>query len=93
MGPTFDPAVVEVLEAFGRRFGPGPVQAAPADEVLQGLTSLMHDRVRARQILTQLASVGLLEAVEPGDEETLGMYGLTQLGWARSEERNREEED
>jgi hypothetical protein len=93
MGPTFDPTVVDVLEAFGRRFGPDSTEAAPADEVLHGLTSLIHDRPRALQILKQLASVGLLKEVEPGGDETLGTYALTRLGRARIEERKKEEED
>ncbi len=76
MGPAFDPAIGEVLEAFGRHFGPDSVEVASADEVLQGLTPLIRDRARTRQILKQLASVGLLKELEPGTDETLGTYAL-----------------
>jgi hypothetical protein len=45
MGPRFDPAVVEVLEAFGRRLASGSDEAVPAREVLKS-TSLEPDGTR-----------------------------------------------
>jgi hypothetical protein len=93
VGPTFDPVVVDVLEAFGRRAAPNSAQAIPAEDVVHGLPSLRHDRPRAREILTQLASGGLLDPVAPGGRETLGTYSLTGLGWARIEQRKRAKQD
>ena len=92
MGPRFDPAVVEVLEAFGRRLPSGSDEAVPAREVLK-TTSLEPDGTRAREILKQLVSDGLLAESEPGGRETSGTYGLTRLGRARIEQRKQKEED
>jgi predicted transcriptional regulator len=91
MGPRFDPAVVEVLEAFGR-FPSGSENAIPAREVLQ-TTSLQPDGARAGEILRQLVSEGLLVESEPGGRETSGTYSLTSLGRSRIEQRKRKEED
>ena len=90
MGPRFDPAVVEVLEAFGRR--PASENAVPAREVLK-TTSLEPDGARAREILKQLVSEGLLVESEPGGRETSGTYSLTSLGLSRIEQRKKKEED
>jgi len=87
MGPRFDPAVVEVLEAFGRRLS--SENAISAREVLK-TTSLEPDGARAREILKQLVSDGLL--VE-GGRETSGTYSLTGLGRSRIEQRKKKEED
>ncbi len=92
MRPRFDPAVVEVLEAFGRRLASGSVDAVPASEVLK-TTSLEPDGTRAREILKQLVSDGLLAESEPGGRETSGMYSLTRLGRSRIEQRKQKEED
>jgi len=92
MGPRFDPAVVEVLEAFGRRLAPGSGNAIPAREVLKA-TSLEPDGARAREILKQLVSEGLLIESEPGGRETSGTYSLTSLGRSRIEQRKKKEED
>ena len=92
MGPRFDPAVVEVLEAFGRRLASGSDEGVPAREVLK-TTSLEPDGTRAREILKQLVSDGLLAESEPGGRETSGTYALTRLGWARIEQRKQKEED
>jgi predicted transcriptional regulator len=91
MGPRFDPAVVEVLEAFGR-FASGSENAIPASEVLK-TTSLEPDGARAREILRQLMSEGLLVESGPGGRETSGSYSLTGLGRSRIEQRKRKEED
>ena len=90
MGPRFDPAVVEVLEAFGRR--PASENAVPARVVLKA-TSLEPDGARAREILKQLVSEGLLVESEPGGRETSGTYSLTGLGRSRIEQRKTKEED
>jgi hypothetical protein len=92
MGPKFDPAVVEVLEAFGRRLASGSAEAVPAEEVLK-TTSLEPDGSRAREILRQLVSDGLLVESEPGGRETSGTYSLTSLGRSRIEQRKRKDED
>jgi hypothetical protein len=92
MGPRFDPAVVEVLEAFGRRLPSGSENAIPAREALK-TTSLEPDGARAREILKQLVSEGLLVESEPGGRETSGTYSLTSLGRSRIEQRKRKEED
>jgi hypothetical protein len=92
MGPKFDPAVVEVLEAFGRRVASGSGEAVPAQEVLK-TTSLEPAGMRAREILRQLVSDGLLVESEPGGRETSGTYSLTNLGRSRIEQRKRKEED
>ena len=92
MGPRFDPAVVEVLEAFGRRLPSGYENAIPAREVLK-TTSLEPDGARAREILKQLVSEGLLVESEPGGRETSGTYSLTSLGRSRIEQRKKKEED
>jgi predicted transcriptional regulator len=91
MGPRFDPAVVEVLEAFGR-LPSGSENAVPAKEVLKA-TSLEPDGARAREILKQLVSEGLLVESEPGGRETSGTYSLTSLGRSRIEQRKKKEED
>lgn len=91
MGPRFDPAVVEVLEAFGRRLASGS-GAVPAEEVLK-TTSLEPDGTRAREILKQLVSDGLLAESEPTGRETSGTYSLTRLGRSRIEQRKRKEEE
>jgi predicted transcriptional regulator len=91
MGPRFDPAVVEVLEAFGR-FASGSESAIPAKEVLK-TTSLEPDGARAREILRQLVSEGLLVESGPGGRETSGTYSLTSLGRSRIEQRKQKEED
>jgi predicted transcriptional regulator len=91
MGPRFDPGVVEVLEAFGR-LAPGSENAVPAREVLKA-TSLEPDGARAREILKQLVSEGLLAESEPGGRETSGTYSLTSLGRSRIEQRKKKEED
>jgi len=91
MGPRFDPAVVEVLEAFGR-FASGSENAIPAREVFK-TTSLEPDGARARDILKQLVSEGLLVESEPSGRETSGAYSLTGLGRSRIEQRKRKEED
>ncbi|HEX9299156.1 MAG TPA: hypothetical protein VF968_03395 [Actinomycetota bacterium] len=93
MEPKFDPAVVEVLEAFGRRLASGSEDAVPADEVLAELSSLEDDRSRARVILKQLVSAGLLEERTPPGETTAGTYSLTRLAWARIEQRKRPDDD
>jgi predicted transcriptional regulator len=90
MGPRFDPAVVEVLEAFGRRLASD--NAISAREVLK-TTSLEPDGARAREILKQLVSEGLLVESEPGGRETSGTYSLTSLGRSRIEQRKKKEED
>jgi predicted transcriptional regulator len=90
MGPRFDPAVVEVLEAFGRRLP--SENAISAREVLK-TTSLEPDGARAREILKQLVSEGLLAESEPGGRETSGTYSLTGLGRSRIEQRKKKEED
>jgi predicted transcriptional regulator len=90
MGPRFDPAVVEVLEAFGRRLP--SENAISAREVLK-TTSLEPDGARAREILKQLVSEGLLVESEPGGRETSGTYSLTGLGRSRIEQRKKKEED
>ena len=90
MGPRFDPAVVEVLEAFGRRLP--SENAISAREVLK-TTSLEPDGARAREILKQLVTEGLLVESEPGGRETSGTYSLTGLGRSRIEQRKRKEED
>jgi predicted transcriptional regulator len=92
MGPRFDPAVVEVLEAFGRRLPSGYENAIPAREVLK-TTSLEPDGARAREILKQLVSEGLLVESAPGGRETSGTYSLTGLGRSRIEQRKKKEED
>ena len=92
MGPRFDPAVVEVLEAFGQRLPSGSEGAIPAREVLKS-TSLEPDGARAREILKQLVSEGLLVESGPGGRETSGNYSLTGLGRSRIEQRKRKEED
>jgi len=91
MGPRFDPAVVEVLEAFGR-LASGSENAVPAREVLK-TTSLEPDGARAREVLKQLVSEGLLAESEPGGRETSGTYSLTSLGRSRIEQRKKKEED
>jgi hypothetical protein len=91
MGPRFDPAVVEVLEAFGR-FASGSENPIPAREALKS-TSLEPDGARAREILKQLVSEGLLVESGPGGRETAGTYSLTGLGRSRIEQRKRKEED
>ena len=91
MGPRFDPAVVEVLEAFGH-LASGSENAVPAREVLK-TTSLEPDGARAREILKQLVSEGLLAESEPGGRETSGTYSLTSLGRSRIEQRKKKEED
>jgi predicted transcriptional regulator len=90
MGPRFDPAVVEVLEAYGRRLP--SEDAIPAREVLKA-TSLEPEGARAREILKQLVSEGLLAESEPGGRETSGTYSLTGLGRSRIEQRKKKEED
>jgi DNA-binding PadR family transcriptional regulator len=90
MGPRFDPAVVEVLEAFGRRLP--SENAISAREVLK-TTSLEPDGARAREILKQLVSEGLLAESEPGGRETSGTYSLTGLGRSRIEQRKKKEQD
>jgi DNA-binding PadR family transcriptional regulator len=92
MGPRFDPAVVEVLEAFGQRLLSGSESAISAREVLK-TTSLEPDGARAREILKQLVSEGLLAESGPGGRETSGTYSLTSLGRSRIEQRKRKEED
>jgi hypothetical protein len=92
MGPRFDPAVVEVLEAFGRRLPSVGENAIPAREVLES-TSVEPDGARAREILRQLVSEGLLVESVPGGRETSGTYSLTSLGRSRIEQRKRKEED
>ena len=92
MGPRFDPAVVEVLEAFGQRLPSASEIAIPAREVLK-TTSLEPDGARAREILKQLVSEGLLVESEPGGRETSGTYSLTSLGRSRIEQRKKKEED
>lgn len=92
MGPRFDPAVVEVLEAFGQRLSSASESAIPAREVLKA-TSLEPEGVRAREILKQLVSEGLLVESGPGGRETSGAYSLTSLGRSRIEQRKRKEED
>ena len=92
MGPRFDPAVVEVLEAFGQRLSSGSENAIPAKEVLK-TTSLEPDGVQAREILKQLVTEGLLVENEPGGRETSGTYSLTSLGRSRIDQRKRKEED
>jgi predicted transcriptional regulator len=92
MGPRFDPAVVEVLEAFGRRLASGAMEAVPAEEVLK-TTSLEPDGKRAREILKQLVSDGLLTESEPGGREISGTYSLTRLGRSRIDQRKQKEED
>lgn len=91
MGPRFDPAVVEVLEAFGR-LASGSESAIPSREVLKA-TSVEPEGARARGILRQLVSEGLLVESEPGGRETSGTYSLTSLGRSRIEQRKRKEED
>jgi predicted transcriptional regulator len=90
MGPRFDPAVVEVLEAFGRRLP--SENAISASEVLKA-TSLEPDGARAREIRKQLVSEGLLVESAPGGRETSGTYSLTGLGRSRIEQRKKKEED
>jgi predicted transcriptional regulator len=90
MGPRFDPAVVEVLEAFGRRLP--SENAISAREVLK-TTFLEPDGARAREILKQLVSEGLLVESAPGGRETSGTYSLTGLGRSRIEQRKKKEED
>jgi len=90
MGPRFDPAVVEVLEAFGRRLP--SENAISAREVLK-TTSLEPDGARAREIVKQLVSEGLLVESAPGGRETSGTYSLTGLGRSRIEQRKKKEED
>jgi predicted transcriptional regulator len=91
MGPRFDPAVVEVLEAFGR-LASGSENAVPARDVLKA-TSLEPDGARAREVLKQLVSEGLLAESAPGGRETSGTYSLTSLGRSRIEQRKKKEED
>ncbi|TMK34799.1 MAG: hypothetical protein E6G58_10805 [Actinobacteria bacterium] len=93
MEPKFDPAVVEVLEAFGRRLAAGSPDAVPADEILARLPALEQDRSRSRVILKQLVSEGLLEERTPAAETTAGTYALTRLGRARIEQRRRPDDD
>jgi len=93
MEPKFDPAVVEVLEAFGRRLMAGSSDGVSADDTLAGLPALYQDRSRARVILKQLVSEGLLEERTPAAETTAGTYALTPLGRARIEQRNRPDDD
>jgi predicted transcriptional regulator len=90
MGPRFDPAVVEVLEAYGRRLP--SEDAIPAREVLKA-TSLEPEGARAREFLKQLVSEGLLAESEPGGRETSGTYSLTSLGRSRIQQRKKKEED
>jgi hypothetical protein len=91
MGPRFDPAVVEVLEAFGR-LASGSENAIPAREVLK-TTSLEPEGARAREILKQLVSEGLLVESEPRGRETSGTYSLSSLGRSRIEQRKKKQED
>lgn len=91
MGPTFDPAVAKVLEAFGRRLASGST-AARAEAVLAD-ASLANDGPRAREILQQLVADGLLEQRDSGVESTSGTYSLTALGQARIEQQHRNDED
>ena len=70
----------------------GSENAIPAREVLKA-TSLEPEGVRAREILKQLVSEGLLVESEPGGRETSGAYSLTSLGRSRIEQRKRKEED
>ena len=93
MEPKFDPAVVEVLEAFGRRLAASSSDAISADDILAGLPALEHDRSRARVILKQLVSEGLLDERTPAAETTAGTYSLTRLGRARIEQRKRPDDD
>src|SRR4026209_1086680 len=92
MGPRFDPAVVEVLEAFGQRLPSGAESAISAREVRK-TPSLEPNGARAREILKQLVSEGLLAESGPGGRETSGTYSLTSLGRSRIEQRKRKEED
>ena|SRR5438876_18012 len=93
MEPKFDPAVVEVLEAFGRRLSAGSPDAVSADDILAGMPALEQDGSRARVILKQLVSEGLLEERTPAAETTAGTYSLTRLGRARIEQRDRPDDD
>jgi hypothetical protein len=93
MEPKFDPAVVKVLQAFGRRLASGSSDAVSADDILAGLPALQQDRSRARVILRQLVSEGLLEKRTPAAETTAGTYSLTRLGRARIEQRKRPDDD
>ena len=93
MEPKFDPAVVEVLEAFGRRLTASSSDAVSADDILAGLPALEHDRSRARVILEQLVSEGLLDERTRAAETTAGTYSLTGLGRARIEQRKRPDDD
>ena len=90
MGPRFDPAVVEVLEAFGRRL---PSENAISTREVLKTTSLEPDGARAREILKQLVSEGLLVESPPGGRETSGTYSLTGLGRSRIEQRKKKEQD
>ena len=93
MEPKFDPAVVEMLEAFGRRLPAGSSGAVSADDILAGLPALDQDRSRAHVILKQLVTEGLLDERTPPAETTGGAYSLTRLGRARIEQRKRPDDD
>ena len=83
----------DLLEAFGRRLMAGSSDAVSADDILARLPALEHDRPRARVILKQLVSEGLLEERTPAAETTAGTYALTRLGRARIEQRRRPDDD
>ena len=93
MVPDFDPAVAEVLEAFGRLLTRGADDSAGVDSVIGALATggrgvaeeLAQDPKRAKAILDQLRADGLIETVGTGGSEATQMYSLTALGWARVE--------
>lgn len=93
MVPEFDPAVAQVLEAFGRLLTRGAGDSAGVDSVIGALATggrgvaqeLARDPKRTKAILDQLRADGLIETVGPGGSEATQRYSLTELGWARVE--------
>jgi hypothetical protein len=96
---NFDPAVVRVLETFGRMLSRVPGDAIDADK-LTGLLAaegdpvgaeLARDRLSLRGILDQLCADGLLEIVSSDTGAPPERYRLTPLGRARLKEPDEEE--
>jgi hypothetical protein len=99
MVPEFDPAVAQVLEAFGQLLTRDAGDSVGIDSVIGALAAkgrgvaaeLARDPQRAQVILDQLCADGLLDMRGPGGSVTNRRYALTRLGWARVE--NEDEDD
>ena len=96
MVPEFDPAVAQVLEAFGQLLTRDAGDSAGIDSVIGALASKGHgvaaelarDPQRSQAVLDQLCADGLLEITTPGGSINTRRYGLTRLGWARVEDED-----